>query len=339
MKLRITASTELRRAAPVAAMMVALSFAGTARAQTAQQKGVEEHFWAGVRRFDQGQYEAARIEFSKSLEIMPRAATLRSLAVTELKLNRPLEALEHLRAFMAMPSVPADKRELGKQNLDEAYARTGHIAIRTNEGATLAIDGEVTSKRDVDVMPGRHVLEARVGERSERRDVEAPAGVVVRADLELKSPPPASASITSGSLEQPQLAIPETPPPAAPTASASSTKYVVAGAFAAASVGVVVVGLVLDGAARSNRDEATSMALSQTCAVRTSAACSAMQDRLDARKTDRVLAEIAFTGAIALGVGAIVTWMAWPDPAKRGGLLIVPTTGPHHAGIEANVRF
>ena len=153
------------RAAFTVALVVA-SLSSTAAAETPQQIA-ETHFRAGLKLYNQDSFEAARLEFLQAQAVFPRLSVLRNLALCELKTNRPLEALHHLRTYLADPA--SDSRDYAKKNLDDAYARTGHVTVRAVEGAAVSVDGQgqgnAPFKDPVDVTPGKHILEARLGDR------------------------------------------------------------------------------------------------------------------------------------------------------------------------------
>ena len=80
------------------------------------------------------------------------------------------------------------KKENAKKYIADASSKTGHIAVDAPPGAEIVIDGKKWNavapfKEPLDTLPGRHVLDARLGERTASRDVDAPAGVVVEVDL------------------------------------------------------------------------------------------------------------------------------------------------------------
>lgn len=173
-------SSPLRILAVCAAVSV-LSAASTATAQsTHTEELAQTRFKAGLRYYDRGEYERAREEFLQAQAIFPRPALLRNLALTELHTARPLDALQHLRAYLADVGTTPDKRALAEQSLSEAYALTGHLSIAAPPGTRVKVDGKeigVAPLKDaVDVAVGLHGVDAEMAGAALHEAVQAGPG-------------------------------------------------------------------------------------------------------------------------------------------------------------------
>ena len=140
----------------------------------------DARFKAGLAAYDRGDYEAARLEFLQAQSIFPRASLYRNLALSELHTSRPLDALQHLRAYIADPATTPDKRALAERNLAEAFAQTGHLSITAPAGCHIKVDGKDVGvaplKEAVDVVAGLHGVDTDAGGASLHETVQAGAG-------------------------------------------------------------------------------------------------------------------------------------------------------------------
>jgi hypothetical protein len=293
------------------------------------QQIAESHLRAGLKLYDQANYESARLEFLQAQAVFPRPSLLRNLALCELKTNRPLEAIQHLRAYLGDPSTTAEKRENAKKNLDEAFAKTGHVSIHAADGATISVDGQAQQgtapfRDPIDTLPGRHVLEARLADRTASRDVDAGAGVVSDIDLRFEEKavaPPSAAPVPVPASSTYDVGA----PPAAYGPSFWTTRH---------TVGVVVGGLAVVAAgaggafllARNGHVSDGKDALatnSRPCAQPTDPACAKYDAARDGIKSTQVGAAISFGAFAALGVTAAVL-IFWPEQKREARLRFLP---------------
>ncbi len=171
-------------------------------------------FKEGVTAGKAGDYARAEEAFRTSYALLASASTLRNWALTEMHLGKMVEALGHLRVALRSPGWTAAQRSIVQQNFDDAYAATGHVALRTTEGARVAVDGVMVEGAapfdgPLDVLPGSRRIEARLGAQVAQAEVDAPPGQVVQMDLPVAAPrpePPAPPSAlearTSATREQ-----------------------------------------------------------------------------------------------------------------------------------------
>jgi len=100
-------------------------------------------FKEGVTAGKAGDYARAEAAFRTSHALRPSGSTLRNWALTEMHLGKMVEALGHLKVALTSPELTAEQRSIVQQNFDDAYRATGHLAVRTTEGARVAVDGVV----------------------------------------------------------------------------------------------------------------------------------------------------------------------------------------------------
>ncbi|MCL2722902.1 MAG: hypothetical protein FWD69_00550 [Polyangiaceae bacterium] len=318
--------------------------ASPAFAETPQQIA-EAHFKTGLKLYDQSSYEAARLEFLQAQSVYPRAALLRNLALCELKTNRPLEAIQHLRAYLADPE--ADKRELAKKNLEEALARTGHVNVQATDGTTLAVDGKpqpqqgnAPFKEALDVLPGKHGIEARLGNRTRSIEVDAPAGSTVEVDLRFE-PPVVAPEKTAPSVVLSSMRT-LTPPPVEAERGSNNARYLVSGSLVA--LGVVGVGLGIGFTAAANSaasDVAEAKATSGTyaCTGTTGGDCSSRKGNEDARARDSNIAMGMYIGGGVLLAAGVTTYFVWPKLVKQQLGSVAPWIGKDVAGFAYGKEF
>ncbi len=299
-----------------------------ARADTPQQIAAV-HFRAGLKLFERSDYEGARLEFLQAQAVFARPSLLRNLALCELKTHRPLEAIQHLRAYLADASTTDEKRENAKKSLDEAFAQTGHASVHANDGAVLSVDGQAQPgtapfRAPFDTIPGHHVLEAQIGTRRTTRDVDLPAGVMTEVDLrfvpDAAAPSDARTGTTQGTGGSEVLT-----PPREPRPSFWNTRHT----FGVAAAGLAIVaggvggGLLFarDGHVSDGKDALAER--SSPCAQPSSAACSKYDGARDGIKDTEVGAAIAIGAFVALGVTAAAL-IFWPDSRRNARLRVRP---------------
>jgi hypothetical protein len=306
--------------------------------EIATREEAAARFREGLELFSKSNTEGAYLKFKQAYVVLDNSLdVLWNLAIAELRSKRPLEALRHLRQFVEDPRTPAKDRADAQQYLDEAYGRTGHLTVDGPAGAEVLLDGTPKSmcpmKSDLDVEAEREVsVGVKLGGKSAFAKVTCPAGrkvsvhVEVRGDaiatnVEIGAPGAAGAGAGSekhakGMLQPPGEAHAHEGWPTAKTAT-------VIGLGAA---GVLGLGLaaVFYGAGKGAANDAAG-------AVKPSAGYDDARSRYDASRT---ASTVAFYGGAALGVGALVMAVVWPnkESAPQQGRL-VPVFGPQSAGL------
>ena len=341
---------KIRRVVAIALAASSLAWnAGSALADDAEdvaRQQADVSFREGQRLYKQGDYQRAWYEFSKANAIYPRASLLRSLGLCELKLNKPVDALAHFRAALAAPDLKPDQRAPTQEDIATAYALTGHITIRTNDGAAVTVDGQALAsvpKDPVDVMPGHHVVEARVGPRSTKRDVETTAGAVQEADIYVEGPAsaaPASAPVARSAAPAPSdrptvhdLAM----PPATPEQSSFWNARRGVG-VAVAGAGLVALGLSVffDSQASSSQSQAvgTRLGPSDCFGSMPAPGCSSLSDAYSSQNTNATLSYL-FLGVGIVGVVSGAALLLWPtSKSSSSSASLVPLVSPFGGGLQ-----
>jgi len=180
----------------------------TARAdeKDAVTEMARRRFQEGVKFFDQKRYEEARGAFLQAYALKKHPALLLNLAQSEIRSGHPAEAARHFSAYLReAPNASQLERGEAEKGLREARAKLARVQISAPAGAELFIDGESVGQAPiadpVDVLPGTHTVEARLGGKTASTSVSVMISRLAAATLSFESAPP-----------------PPTPPPAAPAA-------------------------------------------------------------------------------------------------------------------------
>jgi hypothetical protein len=325
---------------------VLLSALGTTSIAAAQSSHTEEsaqaRFNAGLKYYDRGEYDRAREEFLQAQAIFPKPALLRNLALTEVRTGRPLDALQHLRAYLADPGTTPDKRALAEQNLAEAYAMTGHLSITAPRGTRLKVDGKeigVAPLKDaVDVAAGPHGVDAEMSGAALHEAVTVGAGML--SEVAFVQPVLAETKVV---MAAPTTAPATTPPPPRPALrepywnGRRTAGVVIAGVGA---VGMVVGGVFGAERAGNTSDAGTAATKAgpgnSVCYSAASPACSSLSSALNSNGTHATLETTFFVAGGALLVGGVVTTL-WPSASRPSVSALVPSVGP--GGLQWNGSF
>jgi hypothetical protein len=300
-------------------------------------------FKEGVAAGKAGDYPRAEVAFRTSYWLVPSASTLRNWALTEMKRGKMVEALSHLKVALASSGWTPEQRAIVRQNLDDAYAATGHLSVKTAAGARVAIDGMLVEgaapfDAPLDVMAGGRQVEAHLGAETARAEVEAAAGTIVEVDLAIaRAPEDAPVAVRDA----------EPSPPTAPAAPTQLTgrwwtppRGVAVGLAATAVVGVGL-GITFDMAAHAAASDANvwRTGLAGDCAaVAAPPGCGALRDKIHATHVDETLEDVAFAaGAVAAAGAAVVLALARPGAAPRtGAVRWTPVITPQAAGVAGS---
>jgi tetratricopeptide (TPR) repeat protein len=321
-----------------------LSSAVPARAQDRTAEA-QARFNDGIKAYKDGNYDLARLNFLQSDALMHRGSVLRNLALTEMQLGRPLDALQHLRAALALPDFDEERRRIAERDLRDAYAATGHIAIDATDGAKVtvdgvALDGAAPFRDPVDVIPGLHVLEAHAGTAATRLEVRAPAGSVATAKLPIDAP--AVASEPRGA----DLALSPIPPhPAASRAPDSpeprwhpfwTVRREVGVATAAIGLAALAAGAYFNGQGNDARERAGGAVAGLSPWACTGGAqppgCATARDAWSTQDTDAILTPVFFAVGAAGVLGGAVAFF-WPDRSPST-TAIAPVVMAHGGGLR-----
>ncbi len=309
----------------------------------------EQLFYEGLRALHEQAYEQARMLFEQSLAIAARGSVLLDLAKAEWALGRHVDALKHLRAALERFDLPADNRQPAERGLARWNAAVGHIAVKTDAGAHLQIDGRPIDgaapfAEPLDVEPGVRVVETRLGPLSGRAEVDAKAGVVVEVNALVARPasaPPMVSEVSSRPAEPPPPG-PAAPSPDQPSSGAFWNPRRLAGVSVA---GAGVVSLILGGGffALAASDERRAMAAasglgpSGCSGPSRPPACSAQDMAVASERTDGTISRVAIGAGIAAVVaGAVMA--VWPSASTRD-VAIAPVIHSNGGGLALQGEF
>lgn len=197
--------TTLRRSsgARFASVALALAIAGLWPAVAASQGGppapeatrvdvgeARRHFRQGVTLFNEGELEAALMEFRTSHRLNPLPQVLYNIALVERGMHRYADAAATLRRYLAEGTEePAERRAEAEELAEEIEALVATVAIEAEPvGADLFVDGALAGRMPLEgplrLSTGRHELELRLdGYQTHRQSVEVYGGQ--RLDLEI----------------------------------------------------------------------------------------------------------------------------------------------------------
>ena len=303
-------------------MMLALStLPRVAAADEGAKEKAEALFKDGVRLMKEEKWEAAREALKEANLNFVTASGLYNLAVAEEKTHRTVEALSHLRAYLAHPKAdPKNVTQVRTVMWPELYKVTGHIRIRGVTSSVLLdrfVVGEGKVPDEVDVAPGEHTLESD----GRRISVVVAAGEVKEVDF---------AAVT-----RPGTAL---PPPTQPGADATTVSppveerrsfWTTRHTFGVALGGLAVIGagvgvVFLAGREGHVSDGKDALAENRSpCADPAAASCAKYDSARDGIKSAEVGAAVSLGASLALGV-ASAAMLLWPEPKQVARVRLLP---------------
>jgi tetratricopeptide (TPR) repeat protein len=69
---------------------------------SAKEQAAREHFFRGADLYSQGSYASAWLEFTSAYQLVPKTALLNNMARCEVRIGRPVEALQHFKRYIAV---------------------------------------------------------------------------------------------------------------------------------------------------------------------------------------------------------------------------------------------
>lgn len=317
----------------------------SARADETLDAVAEARFKEGIAYAKQGNYEKARASFLQTLALSPNSPkVMLNLAIAEHGSGRALDALDHLKTYLAHPNADQSKvADLKKTLYAELWRATGHLRIVADRGEPIVLDREVKLGNAplpdvVDVSPGAHLVSA--GART--ANVEVAAGDT--KDVALSSPEvsnPHTAPLAPPNASSPNQPPVDHPPPS----SDNTTRNIVVGSLA--GVGVIGIGMGIGfGLAASSASDDLERAKQETgsapdaCVGVQSSACQSRGEAADSVERNTALAwTTGIVGGVAI-VGALVTFVVWPRStstntggADRRAPRLAPWLGQTTAGF------
>ena len=337
---------------PTLALAV-VAFAPSASAQLSARDEASARFETGVKYYDARDFESARLAFAQAYAVLQTPKVLLNLARSELYASHPVEALAHLDQLMADPNLAADKRPDAKRLRDEAFKKTGHIAVKTSPEAEIRLDGRAVMApglTPLHVTAGSHAVEVRLPgtAKTKAANVDAKAGEVTSVDLTFDKDEPRHVHADP----PPRLALsgadPVTEPPP-PVAEGSFWGLRSIGGLALIGAGAVTlgvgVGFKIDQGTQSSRVSTLDARIPREGCDGSGSATPDCRDLATAQATrnqDKTSGgTLLVLGAVGVGAGAalVATAALWPHRQQTSGLRIVPVTGPRQAGLILSSSF
>jgi tetratricopeptide repeat protein len=311
-------------------ILVGLGVLGSASARAEDDNmdaAADARFKEGVALAKQGKYDQARGSFLQTLALSPgNPKVLLNLAISEHGAGRFVDALGHLKAYLASPKVDPKKAQEVKSTLyDELWKATGHLRIQADRGESVLLDsdgklGNAPLADVVDVAPGHH----RVAAGSRNTEVSVAAGETKDVQLAAESP---GAPVATTSA---------TPPLTEPPRDTSNEKTWGTGQFVGLGVaGAGLIGLGLgvgfamassSGSDKVDRLEQETGTNGERCAGGSTQCRDDLEQQRDERDRNSALATgFLVGGGIALAAGAVM-FFAWPKAtaAKTAGIQLLP---------------
>ncbi len=328
-------------------------------AATADDQAIREaeaRFHEGLSRVKSHDFEAARLSFAQAYTVLRRPQILWNLALAEEKTGHSLEALEHFRRVVGEADGALDRANAQK-HVDVLMGQTARIEVKAPPGVVVVLDGGGTLTaplaEPLDVMPGRHLLDAKLAEGPQSFEVDAVAGQVAHVTfVPVEGPPPPAA---------PAAALPPAAPPpplgvhfaegpradvAPPSHSFWTPRTVTAAAVGGAAVVALGLGVYFGLASQSNAGTVSTFQThnpkSDTChdpAASLVATCQQWDSAVQAENRDAAVSNVFYVAGGVLSAVAIATWFLWPKDAHGTEAWVLPEVGPTGAGLVAGGRF
>ncbi len=350
----------MRRSSILSLVLAAVVTAGSpasAGPLNAQEEAAAR-FQTGLKYYDARDFESARLAFTQAYAVLQKPGILLNLALSELYSTHPVEALTHFEQYLKDPSAPADKRDRAKKAMEEAFKKTGHLAVKTAPEAQISVDGKVSpsSPALLHVLPGAHSIEARLGGKTKTATADARAGETTSVDLAFDkesvsalpavAPAPATATTTVPPAD-PRFT--EPPHEMVSTETFWGVRSIGGLVLLGAGAAGVVVGLVSKGQQSTQADKVDRLGAAippGACTNAPSADCRDLAEATSARNDASARAGTFFVlGGAAAGVGGalVVSAILWPNRRDSATARIVPRilplTGSRQAGLLFTSEF
>lgn len=297
----------------------------------------EARFKDGVALAKRGKYEQARGSFLQTLALSPGSPkVLLNLAISEHGAGRPVDALGHLKIYLASPKVDAKKAQEVRQSLyEELWRATGHLRITADRGDALVLDGETKLGNApladlVDVTPGKHQVAA--GARSS--DIEVAGGET--KEVSLVAPPTASPPVETRTTPS----VVEPPAEEKKSTFWAPLTFVLGGAtLVAGGVAVYFNSRSFDAAERADALR-TEHAGASCAGAAAGAFCNDLREANSDQDSAASISRAVWIGGGVLLAGTIASGVLWATSrsSSRTGS-IVPIIGPGSAGATYRFAF
>jgi len=337
------------------AVLSAALAAGSAPARAADisVREAEARFQEGLARVKSHDFEAARVSFAQAYAVLHRPQILWNLALAEEKTGHVVEALQHFRAVAEDASAGPD-RPNAQRHVDSLMELTGHIEVKAPPGAQVSIDGGTTFTAPlasaVDVVPGRHVVDADVAVGPRSRPVEVAEGQTAHLDfLPPETPAPPAPPVAPSLAPPPEGSaghVAEAPGDSATTPGPSSpARTITTASLGGAAVVAIGLGIYFGLQSRSEASSVNGYLSghgSSYCTVQTatnSSTCTQWNNAYQAQNRDGVVSDVAYVAGGVLAAAAAATWFLWPRESRGSAAWVLPEAGPSSAGLRGGFSF
>ena len=193
-------------------LLFALLLAPASAAAQDDAAQARQHFDAGVRHFQSGEFRLALDEFRDAYRIRPHPAVLVNIANCYMEINRPVDAAQNFERYMreAGDVDPAQRADV-ERALGQARAAIATIDVTGGHGIAVFVDGDsvgrIPLRRPVEVNPGPHIVELRAPDGALRQDrvtLERGQALTIDAGAPPSSEPPRPTE-SGGALPGPGL--------------------------------------------------------------------------------------------------------------------------------------
>jgi hypothetical protein len=297
----------MKRAALLLTLSLGMTFIHFAHADTEDQltKEANGRVAEGLDLFRAEKFEAAYAKFKQAYALSQLPKAVINLAIAELRSNRPLDGLRHLKEYVKDPRLSEKERASAQPYLEEAMLRTGHVRVEapasleisvssTRIGTTpLASDVDIEADKDTDIEaavttpPGTAPAQAVSARKIQ--SVHCPAGKTVTIRFE---------------------------PLPGMTMAAKTVTVVALGGLGAASL--VLSGVFYAGAKSAESD-------ANALSPKGGADYVSKRDSYD---SGRALSTVFFYSGAALAAGAVVTAFVWKrSSSSETSVRVLPGVG------------
>lgn len=332
----------------VLALCSAPALADAEPSESAELAAARARFAEGLKLYDAGKYEEARVAFVQAYALKKHPTVLFDLAQASLKSGRPLEALRALEQWLKeAPDAPAAKRARAERGIAEAKRQLGRIEVIAPDGAEVTVDGRSAGRMPLDpiwVAPGSHTVKIATSEAETTESVTLE--MAGSATVRLAKPATAKKIVATTAPPAPSDpgAAPEAPDLFSPPASLAPSY--VAGAIGLAGFGAAAVLAGLRANAQTNAEDAmlaieragnSTLDCTRSPAAHIRRACTVLAEgNRDAQRYEAPLFVSLAIGSV--GLASAFAWYFFAPKAAPDAAL-APVLGPHTAGAAFRGRF
>ena len=293
---------------------------------------------------DRSKYELALKKFETSYALSRSAGALTSVAVTEERLGRHVDAMHHSREVLRLPNAKPDALKLARENMEAASKYVASVDVRAPSGAQVLVDGASSGETmpladPLDLPPGPHTIRARHGSQIAEANLDAVAGTapVIALTFQPKPSAPADAAVSTASVGS--LLDRQPPPSTSDNAGVTpptfwNTRRIVGLAVSGAGLLGLAGGGYFAAQASSEQSRAQNAGVAPGACNGPAqpSGCSALRDAHSAQTSDTTASAVS----TAIGAAFLLTGIAlvvWPS---SGQTTLAPVASAH--GVELQLR-